>query len=113
MGGVRKKGGRGSGGWVTGQPLVCCQVAEISAKKLKRGWRKKSWLEEFVAEFCRKGAKEILERISFLADLFSSTGQKIFLGPGNTGSSILYTRQQLSAVRFISQIRKDDLCLPF
>jgi hypothetical protein len=93
-------------------------VAKITAKKLKRVRRKKkSWQEEFVAEFwpnlAEKGPKKFFERISFLAELFSFTGQKIILGPGNAGSSILYTRQKLSAVRFINQIRKDDLCLPF
>jgi hypothetical protein len=39
-----------------------CQVAEIPAKKLKRGHRKKSWPKEFVAEILpksgRKGAAE-------------------------------------------------------
>jgi hypothetical protein len=92
-------------------------VAEIPAKKLKRVRRKKSWLEEFMDEFwpnfAEKGQKKFFKRISFLVELFSSTGQKIFSGPGNTGSSILYTQQQLSAVCFLSQIRKDDLCLPF
>jgi hypothetical protein len=57
-------------------------VAEIPAKKLKRGRRKKSWLEEFMEEFwpnfAEKGQKKFLKRISFLAELFSSTGQKYF-----------------------------------
>jgi hypothetical protein len=42
----------------------CCQVAEIPAKKLKRGREKKIWPEELVAEFWlnftesgRKGAE--------------------------------------------------------
>jgi hypothetical protein len=55
-------------------------VAEIPAKKLKRGRRKKSWLEEFVSEFCQnfagKWPKKFFERISFLAELFSCTGKK-------------------------------------
>ncbi len=86
-------------------------------KSLKRAGEIKSWLEEFVSEFwpnfAEKGLKKFFERISFLAELFSCTGQKIISGPGNTFSSILYTWQQLRAVHFISQIRKDDLCLPF
>ena len=32
-------------------PTQCCQVAEIPAKKLKWGRRKKRWPKEFVAEF--------------------------------------------------------------
>ncbi len=116
MGGVRRRGGRGSGGG--GGWAATCGVRwpKFRPKSSKRGRRKKSWLEEFVAEFwpsfAEKGPEKYLERISFLAELFSCTGQKIILGPGNAGS-ILYTWQQLSAVRFNSQIRKDDLCLPF
>jgi hypothetical protein len=44
-------------------------VAEIPAKKLKRGRGKKCWPEEFVAEFwpkfAEKGPKKFVERISF------------------------------------------------
>jgi hypothetical protein len=53
----------------------CCQVAEIPAKKLKRGRRKKkSWPKEFVAEFWlilpksgRKGAAENFHKKFLLA----------------------------------------------
>ncbi len=52
-------------------PSQCCQVAEIPAKKLKRGRRKKSWPKEFVAEFwliLEKGPQKIFKRSSlFLA----------------------------------------------
>jgi hypothetical protein len=102
------------GGWAAAS---VARWPKFRPKSSKGAEEKKSWLEEFVAEFwpnfAEKGPKKFLERISFLAELFSSTGHKIFSGPGNTGSSIPYTRQQLSAVRFISQIRKDNLCLPF
>ncbi len=116
MGGVRRRGGRGgrgSGGWVAGQQLVM-PGGRNSGQKAKKGPEKKivGW-KNLWPNFAEKGPKKFLERISFLAELYSSTGQKIISGPGNTGSRILYTRQQLSAVRFISQIRKDDLCLPF
>jgi hypothetical protein len=63
-------------------------VAEIPAKKLKRGWRKK----KFAGGICgRKLAElfpELAELFLELAKLFLCTGCKIISGPGNTGSSI-------------------------
>jgi hypothetical protein len=40
--------------YVLCHPGQSYQVAEILAKKLKRGQGKKRWLEEFVAEFYQK-----------------------------------------------------------
>jgi hypothetical protein len=56
---------------MAGVQRECYQVAVIPAKKLKMGQRKKSWPEEFVAEFWpnfsrifaeffKKGTEEIL-----------------------------------------------------
>ncbi len=102
------------GGWAGAN---VARWLKFQPKSSKRAGEIKSWLEEFVSEFwpnfTEKGLKNFFERISFLAELFSCTGQKIISGPGNTCSSILYTQQQLRAVHFISQIIKDDLCFPF
>jgi hypothetical protein len=57
--------------------LQCCQVAEISAKKLKRGrGEKKSWPEEFVAEFWAnftKSAERNLRIFYKKSSLFTGT----------------------------------------
>jgi hypothetical protein len=53
---------------MAGVQRECCQVAVIPAKNLKRAQRKKSWPEEFVAEFwpnfAIKEPKKFFERNS-------------------------------------------------
>ncbi len=107
MGGVRGRGGRGRGKWGVGG-WVAASVArwpEFRPKSSKGAGEKK-----LTGRIC---GPKLAKHFPELAELFSCTGGKIISGPGNTGSSILYTRQQLSTVLLISQIINDDLCLPF
>ncbi len=57
----------------------CCwilpQVAEIPTNKLKRGRRKKSWPEEFVAEFCQKGPKTFLKEFPSVTKMINTQRQ--------------------------------------
>ena len=61
----------GPAGRSSGQFTQCCQVAEIPAKKLKRGRRKKKFVAEFwliLPKTGRKGAAENFQQSSlFLA----------------------------------------------
>jgi hypothetical protein len=62
----------------------CCQVAEIPAKKLKRGREKKIWPEElvaeFLAEFYRKWQKR--DRNSLFYSTQRQTQNLIFISIG-------------------------------
>ncbi len=74
------------GGWAAAS---VARWPKFRPKGSKGAREKKSWLAEFVAEFWLNFAengpkKNFLERIFFLAELFSCTGQKIISGPGNT-----------------------------
>ncbi len=70
-------GGEGEGvAELAGEIHECCQVAEISAKKLVSDRGKKSWLEEFVANFAQilpKLAEKEPKKIFWRSSLFCST----------------------------------------
>jgi hypothetical protein len=78
------------GGWAAAS---FARWPKFRTKSSKGAGEKKSWSEEFVAKFwqnfAEKGLKKFfLRRLFFpeFAELFSCTGRKIILGPGNTGS---------------------------
>ncbi len=103
------------GGWAAASVARWLKFRPKSSKgagEKKVGW-KNLWLN-FGQILQRRGQRNFWKEFPSWQNFFHvCTGQKIISGTGNAGSSILYTRQQLSAVRFVSQIRKDNLCLPF
>ncbi len=59
----------------------CCQVAEIPAKKLKRGQGKKIWLEEFAAEtwlnFTKRGQRKFSLKIPYFTVMLTKLFPKL------------------------------------
>ncbi len=78
-----RRGSGGVGGWAAANVAKWPKFQPKSSKGA--GEKKVSW-KNLWPYFAEKGPKKFFENISFLAALFSCTGQKIVWRPGNTGT---------------------------